>query len=331
MNNKKLTANTYYKMVTDHRESQLFFSALKLDIFSCLDNRISIEEIADKTKYNPRNLKLLLNALVSIHLIEKHQDQYVNTEEGKFYLSKSSEYYIGDAILFRNEMMSLDNIENRVKFGPDKIIADHNQGQKVYDFTKLAKVCIPEIYLWRIEPLINLMNKIYQDTEPSKILDLGGGSGAMGIELCKAFPNAKGVIFEEPKVSVVAEYLVSKNNLNSRITVQKGDFIKDDIGNGYDIIIASGIIDFAKDHLNNFIKKLYDALNKNGIIYLITHGFSEDYLEPSETILGWLSSHLDGLDLLLPDKVIQDAMMASGFRLYKQDKSGNHSIKVYQK
>lgn len=331
MNNKKLVANTYYKMVTNHRESQLFFAALKLDIFSYLDNEISIEEIADPSTYDIRNLKLILNALASIHLIEKHENKFVNTEEGKLYLSKSSKYYIGDAILFRNEMMSLDNIENRVRFGPDKTIADHNQGQKVYDFTKLAKVCIPEIYLWRIEPLINLMNKIYQDSEPNKILDLGGGSGAMGIELCKAFPNSKGVIFEEPKVSLVAEDLISKNNLSTRVSVQKGDFIKDDIGSGYDIIIASGIIDFAKDHLQDFVKKLYDALNKNGIIYLITHGFSEDYLEPSETILGWLSSHLDGLNLLLPDKVIQDAMTDSGFRLYKQDKSGNHSIKVYQK
>ncbi|MCT4688467.1 methyltransferase [Vallitalea sp.] len=331
MNNNKLAINTYYTMVNNYRETQLFFAALKLDIFSYLDDEILIEEIANQSKYDIRNLKLTLNALASIKLIEKHQNKYVNTEEGKIYLSKLSKYYIGDAILFRNEMMSLDNIENRVRYGPDKAIAQHNQGQKVYDFTKLAKVCIPEIYLWRIEPLINLMNKIYQDTKPSKILDLGGGSGAMGIELCKAFPSSKGVIFEEPNVSLVAEDLVSKNNLSSRITVQKGDFIKDDIGNGYDIIIASGIIDFAKDHLQDFVKKLYDALNKNGIIYLITHGFSEDYLEPSETILGWLSSHLDGLDLLLPDKVIQDAMTSNGFKLYSQDKSGNHSIKVYQK
>lgn len=331
MDNNNILADTYYTMVDNHRESQLFFSALKLDIFSYLDEETDIEELAHRTNYNMRNLKLLLNALSAIHLIEKHDDKYVNTIEGHQYLSKSSAYYLGESILFRNEMMSLDNIENRVRYGPDKTITQHNQGQKVYDFSKLAEVSISEIYLWRIKPLINLMKEIYQDTEPGRILDLGGGSGAMGIELCKTFPNAEGIIFEGPKVSLVAEGLVSKNNLSSRITVQKGDFIKDDIGNGYDIIIASGIIDFAKDHLNDFIKKLYDALNKNGIIYLITHGFSEDYLEPSETILGWLSSHLDGLDLLLPDKIIQDAMTDSGFRLYKQDKSGNHSIKVYQK
>lgn len=331
MKSNKLEANTYYKMITNYRESQLFLSALKLDIFSYLDNEVSIEDIANQTDYDSRNLKLVLNALASIHLIEKQQNKYVNTEEGKFYLSKSSNCYIGDSILFRNEMMSLDNIENRVRFGPDSDITAHNQGHKVYDFIKLAEVCIPEIYLWRIEPLINLMNKIYQDTKPTKILDLGGGSGAMGIELCKAYPDSKGVIFEEPNVSIVAEGLVAKNDLTSRITIKKGDFIKDDIGSGYDIIIASAIIDFAKDHLDDFIKKLYDALNKNGIIYLITHGFSEDYLEPSETILGWLSSHLDGLDLLLPDKVIQDTMKSNGFKLYKQHKSGNHSVKVYQK
>jgi SAM-dependent methyltransferase len=329
--NKMLNIKNFYNMSHNYRTSQLFFSALKLDIFSYLDEPISSDEIANKTGYNLRNLKLLLNALTSVDIIEKENDTYKNTEESKKYLSKNSTYYVGASLLFRQEMMMLDNIEKRIKVGPDKGIKAHNEGYRVYDFAKLAEVNIPDLYLWHIEPLIKIADSIFQEKIPNKILDLGGGSGAMGIELAKKYSKSKVVIYEEQKVAEVAEKLVSKNNLESKISVLKGNFIEDDIGKDYDFIIASGIIDFAKDHLNSFVKKLYNALNKNGFIYLITHGYDDEKLEPSNIILGWLSSHLDGLDILLPEKIIESAMEKGGFKLYSINKASGFNVKVYQK
>lgn len=91
-------------------------------------------------------------------------------------------------------------------------------------------------------------------------------------------------------------------------------FNTDDIGGGYDIIIASGILDFAKEHLDAFMEKLCRALTPDGYLYVVTHEVSEDYQSPPESILGWLSGHLDGLDTLLTKKTIAGTLSKHGFR-----------------
>jgi hypothetical protein len=103
----------------------------------------------------------------------------------------------------------------------------------------------------------------------------------------------------------------------------EGDFNKDGIGEDYDLIIASGVLDFAKDYLDSFLEKLKHALSANGYLYIVTHEVSEDYQNPPESILGWLSSHLDGLDLLLTKNTIEKALMKHGFHcMEKRDVGG---------
>jgi hypothetical protein len=80
------------------------------------------------------------------------------------------------------------------------------------------------------------------------------------------------------------------------------------------LVIASGVLDFAKDHLDSVMNKLYNALTSNGYLYVVTHNVSEDYQNPPESILGWLSSHLDGLDVLLTKKDIEHALTRHGFQ-----------------
>ncbi len=93
----------------------------------------------------------------------------------------------------------------------------------------------------------------------------------------------------------------------------------DSIGSGYDVVIASGIIDFSKNNPDFLIKKIYDSLNDGGYIYLVSHEVSEDYLRPRESIVGWLSSHLEGLDILLTKKTIVESLERIGFSKVQED------------
>ena len=139
----------------------------------------------------------------------------------------------------------------------------------------------------------------------------------MAIEIIKKYPNSKGVIFEHPSVSKLPEELVSEKGLEERIKVLSGDFTKDDIENDYDLIIASGILDFAKDSLSNMVEKLYNSLKTSGYLYLVKHNVNKDYTSPKETIVGWLSSHLEGLDILIDSKSISEAVKKTGFKELK--------------
>lgn len=305
--------NRYYRLLHQKRETELFLSALRLHIFSELEAWKTVETITKKTGLNQRNLSLYLNALACIGLLEKDGGLYRNTPESNEFLNENSPLYLGECLLFREQMMSLAHLDERVKNGPDVQIVQNNSGVEVYDFYESARVSIPEMYSGRVQSLTAAAERLFADHAPEKILDLGGGNGVLAIELVSAFFGCCGVVFEHPSVARLPESLIVKRGLSDRISVMKGNFNMDEIGDGYDLIIASGILDFAKDHLDVLLEKLRQALTPGGYLYIVSHEVSEDYQAPPDSILGWLSSHLDGLDLLLTKEEIERALMKQGF------------------
>lgn len=319
---QNVNSQQYYRLLHQKRETELFLSALRLHIFSELASWKTAEAAAEKNGLNGRNLSLYLNALACIGLLEKEGEYYRNTPESNEFLNENSPLYLGESLLFREQMMSLDHLEERLKIGPDKKIVQNNSGVEVFDFYELARVSIPEMYAGRVQALKAAAQQLFEGSGPQKILDLGGGSGILAIELVLAFQGCQGVVFEHSSVTHLPEQLILERGLSERISVMKGDFNTDEIGNGYDLIIASGILDFAKDHLDALLDKLHCALTTHGYLYIVSHEVSEDYQSPPEGILGWLSSHLDGLDLLLTKKTIEEALERHGFRCIKASAVG---------
>lgn len=310
----KYNPQRYYSLIHKNLETQLFLSAIRLDIFSHLADWASPANVALRTGYNERSLSLYLNALAAVGLLDKQGNSYRSTAESNEFLNKNSPVYLGECILFRVRMMALDKVEERIKHGPDPKILSRNQGVEVYDFYEAARSCVPEMYTGRVQALLKAVQRIFKEGPPKKFLDLGGGSGIMGMELASLYPDCRGVIFEHPSVADFPRELLLKRGFGDRITVMSGDFNVDDIGSDYDLIIASGVIDFAKDYLDSLINKLNHSLTPTGYLYLGSHNVSEDYQTPKESILGWLSSHLEGLDILLTRKTIESALSRHGFR-----------------
>ena len=90
----ELKPNIYYKTILQYREAELLFEALKLDIFSYLDEPTTLEEFLKSTNYDKENTKYFLSALLSCGYIEKNNLTYCNTKCSKLYLSKNSSNYI---------------------------------------------------------------------------------------------------------------------------------------------------------------------------------------------------------------------------------------------
>lgn len=321
IDNKK-SPKQYYHMLHLKRETELFLSALRGDIFSSLEEWENAYTLSVKTSFNERNLSFYLNALASIGLLEKDNDSYRNTLESNLYLNKKSEVYMGECLLFREKMMSFERLDEQILQGPNSIIEEKNNGVEVYDFYEAARVGIPEMYTGRVQALTMAAKKLFKNYPPRKFLDLGGGSGCFVIELVKAFKDSKGVVFEHSNVAPLPRKVIEERGLSDRIQVTEGNFNTDEIGEGYDLIIASGILDFAKEHLDELLDKLAKALSPNGYLYIVTNDVSEDYQNPPEAILGWLSSHLDGLDLLLTKKLIDEALDRHGFLCIQNEDVG---------
>ncbi len=314
----------YYKIMQNYQEAQLLFAAIRLNVFSYLDTPQTGDAVATALHCDKRQIELLLLSLVSCGWIKKQDAFYVNAPETQDFLSRNSQVFLGDALLFRESMTSLTQLEQKLK-RKDAL------PKPAYDFSELARVSIPEMYTGRLQVFLGQMSKLYPDPKtPLRLLDLGGGTGILAIEFTKHFPNSTATVFEAPDVAKVTMEIVRRHHGERRVEVTAGDFNADALGGPYDIIIASGILNFVSGELSGFIRKLSEALTDKGYL-LIVGQYAEHGQNAPPNMPGWLSGLLDGVPLPPSSQEIEKAVQAAGLSAADRMDDARYEGKLYRK
>ncbi|WRS28158.1 methyltransferase [Oscillospiraceae bacterium MB08-C2-2] len=324
MYNMENNPSRYYKIMHNYQEAQLLFAAIRLNVFSHLDTPATAEAVAAALNCDKRQIKLLLLSLASCGWVNRQGDFYTNTPETKDFLSRSSEVFLGDALLFRENMTSLAQLEQKVK-------SADSPSKPIYDFSEMAKISIPEMYTGRLQTFLSQMKKLYPDFErPLRLLDLGGGTGILAIEFAKHFPNSRATIFESPDVVEVTRGIVSQHHQEQKVDVIAGDFNTDSLGGPYDVIIASGILNFIKGDLSDFIQKLSDSIADGGYLMIVGQYADHEQDAPSN-MLGWLSGLLSGIPLPPNRQEIAKAVLQAGLTAVDRMDDNRYEGQLYRK
>lgn len=322
--NMENSPSRYYKIMHNYQEAQLLFAAIRLNIFSYLDTPQTADAVAALLNCDKRQIELLLLSLTSCGWVNRQGDFYINTPETKDFLSRSSKVFLGDALLFRENMTSLAQLEQKVK-------SANALPKSVYDFSEMARVSVPEMYTGRLQAFLSQMVKLYPDSEsPLHILDLGGGTGILAIEFTRCFPNSRATIFEAPDVAEVTKDIVRQHHGEQRVDVIAGDFNTDSLGGSYDMIIASGILNFVRGDLSDFIGKLSASLKDGGYL-LIVGPYAEYEQNAPPNMLSWLSGLLDGIPLPPSSQEIAKAVQNAGLTATDRMRDDRYEGQIYRK
>jgi hypothetical protein len=266
----------YYPLYT-----RILLAGIQLGIFSELRESQNHMEIAAKLSLHPENTGRLLDALAAIELLEKKEGSYKNTALSDRHLAKGSDSYLGEYFLEEYRRMnsgtagfeSID-IVKLVKEGPDSGLGD-KEGLEAHalfeDYTEMVKSCQKA---GRAREIADIVASLPEFGGFKKMLDLGGGPGLIGMAVVQSHPALKGVIFDTPAVKKAAEEAVKEYNMESRIEILTGDYTTDPIGGGYDLILAVGTLNFAKHALDPVMRKIYAALNPQGVFLCISEGLT---------------------------------------------------------
>jgi SAM-dependent methyltransferase len=113
----------------------------------------------------------------------------------------------------------------------------------------------------------------------SRMLDLGGGSGAYSIAFARANPAMKAEVFDTQGVLPLTEEYIRKAGLEARVTTHCGDLRTDGFGHGYDLVFLSAIAHmFSPEENRGLLRRGFDALESKGKLVL------QDFiLEPGKT------------------------------------------------
>ena len=325
------SALKYYAKLDAILDAHIFFTAIELDIFTTLDNGKTAEEAAaalsvDTGTYGGLNfgtaqsIKILLDVLTVQGLITVDGNCYRNTDETRQFLSRSGASYIGDVLLYRKRLSDIcDGTE---------AVAETASAQSVFDFAEMARITAREIAVLRKEPLLMLIKKL--DLTPQKVLDLGGGSGSLLIAVAETYKKCKGVLFEQKDVVSIAQGYIDTSPAKNRISIMEGNFLSDDIGEGYDFIIVSGIFPFAQTMLEPLIKKISNALQKDGVLLVYDTSFAAEKDKPRYAAR-WLKGNLKQKNQSPSKDMIIAALSSVNLKEITADADGLYPFIVFRK
>ena len=309
---------------------QLIQGAIELDVFSNLEKPITTKELSKKMNWNEGNTFNLLKGLYSLGYLERKRDTFCNMPETSKYLVKGKPAYMGSVLTFfcNNQGMSLGNVAQQVKEGPKP----QERTQYSMDFAAYGDAMRDAQSGIRQYELLEILRSLPEYKSIHKILDLGCGAGCLGIAVVEDLENRTGTLFDQPSMKNLIEETVKLSGVQDRISVKTGDFLKDDIGDGYDLILCSSIMLFAIVDGANFFAKLKKSLNPGGIVVCINEGIEPDYSGPWDMVLGYMAFNLQGFPMGVIKGQVSDAAKAAGFNSIENRtlllSTGTHDINV---
>ena len=123
------------------------------------------------------------------------------------------------------------------------------------------------------------------------LLDLGGGSGAYSTAILNRYPHMQAVIFDFPQVCRIAEATAQQAGLTQRISVVEGDYERDPLPNGADVVLWSGNLHASSpDRCRQIINQIAAILPMQGA--LLIHDYLLDDSRTGPLIPALLALHL---------------------------------------
>ena len=256
------------QMIRGYQLTQVLSTAMRHGIFSILDKPKSASILAEEISTDPTITEKLLEVLVSLELISKVDGGYLNTDMVRSFFVKDSIFYQGDMIYFMVDSYPLwSKLDQALKNGhPD----NSGKGKREDTFDKRfimasAEACIRGTLQDTVEVIAGLPE--FKDAK--LLLDLGGGHGLYSIAFAQRNPSLEAVVFDLPKVVEISRGFIKDYGMETRVNVMEGDYLKDDLGSGYDLIFTSHSLFYQpRETLEGSLKKVYNALKDKGVLVI---------------------------------------------------------------
>lgn len=297
--------------------AKALFAALHFDLFTDLagPEKKTAEQIATSTGLHPERSRTLLTALASLGLVEAEDGRFGNSPAADAFLVKGAKHDFGDYLRLQvdQQMYGLmdqinlalaDDLPKEATSSYADWFSDPEQA-RIYSHSQHAGSLGPARGLAKLVDL----------SRARRLLDVGGGTGAFAITLCRAFPKLAATIVEFPNVAAVGRGYVAEAGMSERIAYREGDGLEAAWPERQDAVLMSylfsGVPGTAHERL---IERAWEHLTPGGHIMIHDFVVDADRTGPKLAAL-WQLQHTAFTPTArsLDDAWLQDALIAQGF------------------
>jgi len=303
------------EIAVGYQKSQTLFTLVELEIPKILNKeKLNAADVARRLKIHPLAIERFLNSCVSIGLLDKNDDIFSNSALSENFLVKSNEFYLGGQMQ-RYQKRSVPQWENLTehlknwKYGVSETEPEE-EDQGAEAMCEQHNLALLHGYA---------LAEAFDFSRFSKLLDLGGGTGASSIALCESFPNLNSIVFDLPENAEIAKDFIEKRGLKNKIKTIGGDFKKDELFEDFDAVLLANFMAVADaDENKKLLKKIYEKLPSGGVCILSGWIIDDSHLAPQISVLFCLEDICwNAPDVERSEKVYTDWLLEAGFENIK--------------
>jgi 2-hydroxy-4-(methylsulfanyl)butanoate S-methyltransferase len=273
--------------------SKALFAALHIDLFSRLDGGSkSIEEITAETGVPRNRVMTLVTALASIGAVKFAGGKVSNSPAAEQFLVRGAKYDFGDYLRYQIDKQMYPFLQqlNEVVDGTLDADAVDSYAHWMSDSDQ-AVLYSESQHAGSLGPGRTLARRV--DLSNAKtLLDVGGGTGAMTISLCNAYPELESTIIDFPNVAEIGWKFVSEANLVNRVRYIPGNAIECEWPTGQSAVLMSYLLSGVPGaRLGDLIRMAWQSLEPGGV--LMIHDFMVDADRRGPTLAAlWQLQHM---------------------------------------
>ncbi len=212
-----------------YQESRVLLTALELDLFAALGAGASANEAAQCSGTDPRATEMLLNALVALGALEKDGALFRCTEASAFLATARTDYL--HAV---RKWDSWSTLTQCVRTGTT---ARKPGRRREEDGIEAFIGAMHARALGAAPALLEVIGP----ANVHRMLDLGGGAGTFVLAFAQANPHLQAEVLDLEDVVPITQRHIRAVGFAERVSARVGDLRTDELGSGYDLILASAV------------------------------------------------------------------------------------------
>ena len=299
--------------------SKALFAALDFDLFTHIERGAdSVSGLAKATGVPENLMPTLLTALKSLGLIVEREGRLANAPATAKFLVAGAPGDFRDYVRLVNGAFGYESFRHLTpalrgeRIFPDKgfyegMIYSTGLGGEAFSSAQHSGSLGPARLMAKRAPL----------DDRTRLLDVGGGSGAYTLAFCAANPQLKSTILDFPQTVETARRSVREAGLTARVSHMAGNAITTEWPAAHDVVLMSyvwsavGGADIAV-----LARRAFDALPRGGLVLI--HDFMVDNADAQPPFAAWylLGSIFDNPSAVcLTPEFVEDALRRAGFQI----------------
>jgi hypothetical protein len=247
--------------------------ALERGIFWYLSTEPRNEsEIATFINMPIHRCQALLELLCNLGLLDKHDDKYLSSTVARRAIldAYSLDTWAFFAKIAQDDYPLINNLTLNISHA-DSLWNKQELDPPLNWFDQLKNPVYAKKFTYGLYELhLSFAKKFAQHfdmTGVNSMMDIGGGSGVMSLELLKRHTHLTANVIDIKNVCIYGREIARKSLVDKRIVYTVLDFLKDDLPKGFELILLCDAGIYQVD----FFTKLRKSLSTNGRLVIIAN------------------------------------------------------------